>query len=323
MLNFLKAIFNPKAEPGEQTNSGPTPQPLPVMEGSGHSTTDSPNENVTEVPNENSNKLSIDNPDNGVSTPLPAGRGKGVGPDGSGANDLDTQYAIVNAILSALHPFRGTSRFKGITLWAADSMYDALLHDEAFEKLLRSELENQLFTSLSGGTIEVKTEQPAEGAVCAVAEKVFFAFNDGKNVRPQSHLLKLKAMPGMGSLVQPEYILDSAKETTFYVGRGEVCQRNGRFLQNDVAIREDDPNAETQAQNNQVSHSHAKIVFSEGNFYLQALPSGCRSEGGSPTKVAHGRGEPVEIRDIHSRFPLASGDYILLGKAVCLKVELQ
>ncbi len=319
MLNFLKSIFNPKAESGQEPQqAGPTSQSLSAEETSSDMiTTPSPSEGRQEKASSSLGEFLP--PSNGENKE----GAKPIEQGDASSNDLDTQYAIVNAILRSLHPFRGTSRFKGITLWASDSMYVYLLRDEAFEKLLRSELENQLFTSLSEGTIDVKTEKPAEGSICAVENKVFFAFHDGKDVRPQSHLLKLKAMPGMGSLAQPEYTLDSAQDTVFYVGRGEVSQRNGRFLRNDVAIREDDPDAETQAQNNQVSHSHAKVVFSDGNFYLQALPSGCRSEGGSPTKIAHGKGEPVEIRDIHSRFPLASGDYILLGKAVCLKVELQ
>ncbi|MCK8495787.1 FHA domain-containing protein [Spirosoma sp. RP8] len=145
--------------------------------------------------------------------------------------------------------------------------------------------------------------------------------------KPDNAPLHARVTALVGQLEQPEYILDSAKKTTFCIGRGRTTQTaSGRVRTNDIVIlNEEDPSYDSAkgAGNGAVSRAHATIRFdpAQKRYVLLVDPGGLPA-GGNKTKLIH-PDDSIERADIAGMgYPLQNGDQIELGGEVTLFFEL-
>lgn len=131
----------------------------------------------------------------------------------------------------------------------------------------------------------------------------------------------------VGQMEQAEYILDSAQQTTFCIGRGHTTQTaSGRVRTNDIVLLNDgDPgfDPQTGSGNGAVSRAHATIRYDkvQKRYALLVDPGGLPA-GGNKTKLIHPN-DAIERADIAGMsYPLQSGDQIELGGEVMLLFEL-
>jgi hypothetical protein len=131
----------------------------------------------------------------------------------------------------------------------------------------------------------------------------------------------------VGQMEQTDYILDSTKKTTFYIGRGRNTQTaSGRVRTNDIVLlNDDDPGFDPQkgSGNGAVSRAHATIRYDMiQNRYALLVDPGGLPAGGNKTKLIHPN-DAIERADIAGMsYPLQNGDQIELGGEVLLLFEL-
>ena len=212
---------------------------------------------------------------------------------------------------------------KGVHFWIRDKELETIIKTESFEKNLRTVFDNHEMEHFGGceyaftfgkladddnpiiinsGKIEVtpiRTEQKDEAAWYA----------------------EISILPETGSLEKTSYTLAIEDRKEFHIGRGRVCRKNGTYRINDIVIRDNDSDKTIQNNNNCVSSAHCDIVVKDGIYYLRAMKNGCRTEGGSATKIIRDQ-IPIELRDVHTLFPLKDGDIIELGKTVMLEFRI-
>ena len=139
-------------------------------------------------------------------------------------------------------------------------------------------------------SLPVREGTPAEGAVAIGLSKrgklnpgkVFVTFQEARTV---SEKAVVKVYWDKGSLMDGSYEVDPSTRTRWRIGRGQTSNRQDySFRTNEIVIRTDDPDEEIQALNNHVSSAHADLVYREGRYYLQVLPSGSVA-GSNSTRI--------------------------------------
>ncbi|MBD2703875.1 FHA domain-containing protein [Spirosoma sp. BT702] len=145
--------------------------------------------------------------------------------------------------------------------------------------------------------------------------------------KPDSSPLLARVIALVGQLEQDEYILDSAKNTTFCIGRGRTTQTaSGRVRTNDIVIlNDDDPGFDPQkgSGNGAVSRAHAAIRYDlVQNRYALLVDPGGLPAGGNKTKIIHPNDSRERADIAGMSYPLQSGDQIELGGEVMLLFEL-
>ncbi|GAB4012584.1 hypothetical protein GCM10028808_29130 [Spirosoma migulaei] len=145
--------------------------------------------------------------------------------------------------------------------------------------------------------------------------------------KPESSPRLARIVALVGQMEQAEYVLDSAQQTTFCIGRGHTTQTaSGRVRTNDIILlNDDDPGFDSQkgAGNGAVSRAHATIRYDmvQRRYALLVDPGGLPA-GGNKTKLIHPN-DTMERADIAGiSYPLQSGDQIELGGEVMLLFEL-
>lgn len=238
-------------------------------------------------------------------------------------NAIDMRKRIIDTIVGRLRSMALSHDKACLTIWVDDVITERILEDPSFMPDLRTSLDNALLDSLGGGKIDIKPQAPPEEsrAIEISPQKVYITLGAAiAPKKPPTPKIMVKPIEGTGSTSEAEYILDSRKKQVFHIGRGLTVRKPGQMRQNDIIINVNDPDMEIQDRNNHVSSSQADIIYKNGNFYIKAMPSGCRAIGGSPTKII--RNETAsELRDINTLFPLCDGDIIELGRSVMLSVS--
>lgn len=231
-------------------------------------------------------------------------------------------------ILDSVAPFTGSDSFIGVTIWIADEFFQ-IVSNEAFVKSLRASFDSMKLLSLGKGEIKVIHGKPtAQDDASPIVKKDVFPSGKmwikllQKGVTEKSSIAKISVFHGRGSCEKDEYILDAHEKKIYRIGRGSICQKPGEtFRVNDIVIEENNPNQAIQKLNNFVSGSHADIIFEDGVFFLRAMPSGSRINGGAPTKIIR-NDNAIELRDHISSYILRDGDYIELGRSVLLLFKI-
>lgn len=236
----------------------------------------------------------------------------------------DVQDTISECLVREMGMYRGGSGYPDLTLWIDDPIASLLV--ESLQERLKKDLLHSGCRPLNPKTcVTVREGAPAEG-VKAVAlsrkgklnsGKVFLSFalekaSDDKAV--------ISVYWGKGSLMASSYEIDPSVKPRYRIGRGETSSRpDYSFRVNDIVIRTDDPEADVQALNNHVSSAHADLVFREGRFYLQVLPSGSVS-GNNSTRIIRDQ-IPIPVEQPGIDYPLRDGDLIELGGTVLLQFK--
>lgn len=192
--------------------------------------------------------------------------------------------------------------------------------DESFRKQLRLALDNAMLSAIGRRTLEIRfvtTERLPESARPVIEEVLYYSFVSAP--KPTQHFrATVSIIEGTGSLAKDEYLLDSSVSKTYCIGRGPMSNKPGAIRPNDIVIRDNDPDATLQQNNNCVSSAHAEIIAGNGRFMLKACKWGCRPMGGAPTKIIYD-GAEHEVMDTFMKHPLNDNYLIRLGNAVVLR----
>ncbi|MDE6323890.1 MAG: hypothetical protein K2L46_00620 [Paramuribaculum sp.] len=192
--------------------------------------------------------------------------------------------------------------------------------DESFKKQLRLELDNAMLSAVGRKNLEIKfvtSGQLPAGAMPVVEDVLYYSFVSAP--KPARHFRAVVSIiEGTGSLAKEKYILDSSDKKTYFIGRGPMANKPGAIRPNDIVIRDNDPDATLQQNNNCVSSAHAEITAGNGRFMLKACKWGCRPLGGSPTKIIYD-GDEHEVMDTFMKHPLNDNYLIRLGNKVVLR----
>jgi hypothetical protein len=237
---------------------------------------------------------------------------------------------LVSAIVNKLRPQAFADKVDGsYTLYVSgtndDLNYQAEVNKPDFKNELLLALENANITAIAHVPWTIKIELPPENAtVSEVIAGVHLQYVN-KATEPVAAPIHVKAKVSIwhdrGSLVQNAYLLDSAKQKVYNIGRGEFNEET--FHENHIAINERESNPAISELNNYVSRTHAKIVFVEGKgFCLQVLPGGSKLASDGRTRIIHGEDSSVEAQNLNVKHQLFDGDIIELGRKVLLKYEI-
>lgn len=212
---------------------------------------------------------------------------------------------------------------KGVHFWIRDKELGAILKTDSFEKKLRLAFDNNEMDYLGGCEYKYTYGRLAD-------EENPIIINSGKleitpiNIEKKDEAAwnaEISIISNTGSLEKPFYTLFKEEGKVFHVGRGQISRKNGTYRINDIVIRDNDSDETIQKNNNCVSSAHCDIVVKDGIYYLSATKNGCRTEGGSATKIIRDQ-ISTEIRDVQTLSPLRDGDIIELGKTVMLKFRM-
>ena len=266
-----------------------------------------------------------------TAAPSPTGsEGQQAPKPSSTGNAIDRRDKAVKLIVNSMAGATGTSAkmLADLTVWVAvpSKDFDPLDSAWADERLisdLRLALDNAMLEAVGSRSIVTRfdtVDHIPENARTLVEDQLYVTWRSEAPRPKESAPVKarISAVEPMGTLRQSEYLIDSAIKPVWHIGRGAVSPAAGSYRRNDIMIHDADPSAEMQKINNHVSSNHADIVARSGRFYLKACAGGCRSLGGSPTKLVH-NDKPIEITDTATLHPLADGDLIELGKSVLLQ----
>lgn len=243
-------------------------------------------------------------------------------------NAIDNRDRAVKLIVDTMKSAIGTtaSALAHLVIWVqVDSPdYDPLAYAWADDKMLdnlRLALDNAMLEAVGAGSITLRfaVKEDIKASRTVVKNALYCSWQIPE---PETHTeghnnARISLISGSGSLEQEYYILDGEKKSVYHIGRGHTGQHSGSYRINDIVI-ENAPADETAMQANSfVSSAHADIIYRNSRFYLKACPGGCRSTGGSPTKLIHNE-KALELSDVHSMHPINHGDMIELGKSVLL-----
>jgi len=239
-------------------------------------------------------------------------------------NAVELQEEIIDAIVSYLKQFYGRDFSEAIVIWTTNQRNQVAVRSAGFKDALCLALENANLHEIAKAETVFEFQDPPEN-------NNFHQASGGLFIEIRSRITiptiaadckaRITAVPGFGSLSQKEYVLDPTQKTVFHIGRGEIS-RHEAYRINDIVIKPDESDFKQSEKNSNVSGAHADIIFKNNSFRLRAMPRGCRSAGGSATKIVHGDNLPVELEDTITLYPLQHGDLIELGKNVLLKFEI-
>lgn len=237
-------------------------------------------------------------------------------------NVIVRQNEIISAVVGYLKQFYGQKAFHdSIVVWTTNQENRVAIHDDGFLDDLCLALENANLHVIAKANILVEDDKPPENNNFHKALEGLFIEIRRTTVEAVSGKARITSVPGFGTLSQNEYVLDSTQKTVFHIGRGEIG-KYGSYRVNDIVVKADETDPEQKVRNNNVSSVHADIVFRNNAFHLKAMPRGCRSTGGSATKIVRTHSKPFELEDTITLSPLHHGDLIELGKNVLLKFEV-
>lgn len=241
-------------------------------------------------------------------------------------NAIDKRNIAINAVLGSLKKATGTDSklMREFYVFAIVPSEDFDVEefawaDETMEEQLRRALDDAMLENIGKDRLKVnlvtRHQLPSE-AKEIIHETLYYSFRKAVQ-QSKNALAKITVIEGTGSLMREEYLLDTAKKATYFIGRGPMANKPGAIRPNDIVIRTDDPNPELQARNNHVSSAHAEISAINGEFYFRALPWGCAATRGASSKLIFDSAEHT-IMDTHMKHRLKDGYIIKLGKEVCL-----
>lgn len=245
-------------------------------------------------------------------------------------NVIDTREKLSNMIVKALKPSCGISQDAAINMsfYVTDPLI-VLAMNEDFKDALRAKLENNGLSAFANGEFRIVNGCAPQVGTIQVFEGFYISLDRnttitrGQNPLPFGDAVAVLAIVGnMGSLQDSQYELDTSKKTLFQIGRGTVVRRSGIYRVNDVIIKDDETDSRLAGINNCVSSMQADILWKNGAFYLRAMPSGCRPEGGSSTKIIRDS-KSIELRNSRLEERLYDNDMIELGGDLLLSFHLK
>ena len=321
-MGFFKNIFNPNLEPEDEK-----PAEKEVVNDADNQAPETPD--VPETPEVPESPEVPETPVDPESPEIPEAPEPPVTNKKEGLDLGDNAQAavgdLITWIIDALAPLRGgfgPDAVHDMTIHVADPRARLLMGD-TFIKKLRVELDNNLLDGISAGEILVAdglTDNPAALNVKPGLLQLKLTKRGGEPPKASGKAV-IAIVEGTGSLKQQRYELDASSKTVFHIGRGKVVKKGGVIRINDIIINDEETDDKILAINRRVSSAQADILWRNGAFYLKAMPSGCRPEGGAATKVYHEE-KFRELRDTFMPVLLHDGDFIELGGTLLLSFNI-
>lgn len=244
---------------------------------------------------------------------------------GNFVDQLEVEETISDCLVREMGMYRGGTGYPDLTVWIDDPIAVALATPAFQDRLKKDLLHSGCRPRNRHTTVTVLGGCPPSGTMATVlsrsgklnAGKVFMAFREETGASDKA---VISVFSGKGSLAVPAYEIDPSSKKRYRIGRGDISTRpEYAYRVNDIVIRTEDPDENVQALNNHVSSAHADLVYHDGRFFLQVLPSGC-SAGNNSTRIVRDQ-FPTSLDQVGVEYPLRDGDLIELGGTVLLEFK--
>lgn len=209
---------------------------------------------------------------------------------------------------------------KILSIYILDNILFDSINNSEFKEDLRLYIDNELGYSFN--SLDIKCGKPSQGETYTeITPNVLIRIKYVGNLN-NTRKAYLTVIPGCGSTIEKEYILDSEElnngNKKFYnIGVGKYPQMdNACFRENHIAI-DDNPNSPQFENNRYVSRAHAHIGYTEENGFMLYAEIGGTPSSGKRTEISRD-GEIIRITSIMSPEALVDGDCIVLSRKVKL-----
>ena len=216
-------------------------------------------------------------------------------------NIINIKEDVIKAIIDKLSTMRGCQdKYTGVLLWTSDAVLNGIANNSNFLQRLKTELDNNDLRCFSKKVEFSPFSHDAATHIMSVDMKI------GK-ISLGLMLLMPRITIITGSMKESVYVLDKTNRTIWNIGRG-VKPSPGYKVNSDnyIVIDDEEKDKETLNINEYVSSFHAKILYENDNYYLQA------ENGGIDRTWLISEGvERVFLSKV--KMPLQDGDLINLG----------
>lgn len=242
--------------------------------------------------------------------------------DIEGSNSIDKESNIKTLIRENLQSYyKGKDvKFndKILIIYILDNILFDSINNSEFKEDLLLYMDNELGYSFN--SLDIKCGNPSQGETYTkITQNVLIRIKHVGNLSNTRKAI-LCTIPGYGSTIENEYILDSEELNNgkFYnIGVGKYPQMdNACFRENHIAI-DDNPDSPQFENNRYVSRAHAHIGYTEKNGFMLYAEIGGTPLSGKRTEISRD-GEIIRITSIMSPVALADGDCIILSRKVKL-----
>lgn len=210
---------------------------------------------------------------------------------------------IIHSVVDFLSNIReGQERFNGITLWTEDNFVKEIISTKDFKDMLCAELDNHNLRFF-GKEVRTLSKEPTED------EDVFEVNIQQWKLKILLNRFLAKVSAAIGTLVDDEYILDWQQQTEWNIGRGIHPSYNyGVDVENYIVIKDNEQETDIRYLNEHVSSFHAKIMFSDNQYYFKTEEGGLNN-----TRIKHKNARDWYTLRTDIAVPLLDGDQIKLG----------
>lgn len=216
------------------------------------------------------------------------------------------QDNIIQSVINRLSTLReGQEKYNGIALWTKELVIKDIICKREFKDILGAGLDNQDLRSY-GKEIRIAPNEPKDD------EEEFEVVTKHGKLKVYRVQLLAKITAIIGTLEESDYILDWSHQTHWNIGRGKrPSNMYGVDVDNYIVIKNDEQDNEIRYINEHVSSFHAKILYENGRFYLQAEKGGLKYTG-----IKHCTDKEWNTLQTDIGVPLYDGDNIKLGSVV-------
>lgn len=208
---------------------------------------------------------------------------------------------LIRSVRNGLSPLSNIQdKHSGIMLWSSDTIINAIIQQQSFRDRLSADLANN---SLKFFAKDVRYSAQKPNSKVRMME---LNTNHGLLCVGLMFLLP-HIIVRRGSLKESEYCLDWTQRNCWNIGRGKLpADHYGVDVENYIVIRNDESDKEKRENNERVSSFHAKIMYDDGQYYIQT-----EKGGRDYTRLKQGESEHTLRTGI--KMPLHDGDFIKLG----------
>lgn len=216
------------------------------------------------------------------------------------AQTVIIQDALIKKVTQKLSMVRDSQKdYDGIVLWTINDDINQIIKQQSFRTEIGVELDNNDLRSYAKN-VRYASEPQNKTLSFELQTDYGVLFVGLVKLYPRITAKK-------GTLQEKEYVLDWRKQTHWNIGRGiQPAERYGVDEENYIVIKDDEHDDTIRYINEHVSSCHAKIIYENDCFFLQALKGGL-----GYTRLMHEGTETPFRTEI--TLPLLDGDQIKLG----------
>lgn len=242
------------------------------------------------------------------------------------SNAFQTENIVINGITNRLNSiYKGKQDSfdqKILVIWTTDNLLFTIINNEEFRAKLSTTLNEENGYEFANIKANLSNSSRDIQHCTKISEAIYIQIEENSIQTPIARKARIRALQENGSLLQPEYILDSdtlinTNQHFYNIGAGEFPDTRGQgHRKNHIAI--DDRTDSPQYNNNKyVSRAHARIGFLPQEGFCLYVETGGSRLAGKRTRIFRGE-KIIEVENTIIPIPLQNGDLIELGKHVIL-----